>query len=399
MRLDQPTHFERAMNVTLSYDREAQSFAKEAVKENFAKKLAEFLLGKKAKIPLDRMSPTQVAQALQPLSSRVLSYAHHITQELLRRQENQYSFVELTKNPELGALYAVSTATNDEFVINVSGHMHYQMAAHRLAGRKVYSPSSGLAEQLAHTELRGLTVDDLKLPHPSIYITVPEESGLQIWNQDSGWHKVIGIYITEETGRETRSWRFLVCGEPKPIEVVPGVFDDNDALIYFQVPLPKGMALTEALALTQEGHTQDVERCKALQAQDPFGPMLEKWQTIFHWAMNVVLYVSLEDSEVREEIANREAKRVLDKLQGLPKNSKKRKNLRSKLSGLQQQRRIVLGEHVTAQRGGWQLTVRVRVRGHWRNQPYGPERMYRRLQWIEPYWKGSDDGTVENKAT
>jgi hypothetical protein len=28
------------------------------------------------------------------------------------------------------------------------------------------------------------------------------------------------------------------------------------------------------------------------------------------------------------------------------------------------------------------------VRGHWRNQPYGPDRSLRRLTWIEPYWKG-----------
>jgi hypothetical protein len=30
------------------------------------------------------------------------------------------------------------------------------------------------------------------------------------------------------------------------------------------------------------------------------------------------------------------------------------------------------------------------VRGHWRNQPYGPERALRRLTWIEPHWKGPE---------
>jgi hypothetical protein len=30
------------------------------------------------------------------------------------------------------------------------------------------------------------------------------------------------------------------------------------------------------------------------------------------------------------------------------------------------------------------------VRGHWRQQPIGPARAQRRLQWIEPFWKGGD---------
>ncbi len=34
--------------------------------------------------------------------------------------------------------------------------------------------------------------------------------------------------------------------------------------------------------------------------------------------------------------------------------------------------------------------VRWVVRGHWRNQPYGPERALRRLTWIEPHWKGPE---------
>ena len=29
------------------------------------------------------------------------------------------------------------------------------------------------------------------------------------------------------------------------------------------------------------------------------------------------------------------------------------------------------------------------VRGHWKMQPYGPNRMYRRLKWIDLYWKKS----------
>jgi hypothetical protein len=41
-------------------------------------------------------------------------------------------------------------------------------------------------------------------------------------------------------------------------------------------------------------------------------------------------------------------------------------------------------------KGGWKLSYRFWVRGHWRNQPYGPERSLRKLIWIEPFQKGPD---------
>lgn len=62
---------------------------------------------------------------------------------------------------------------------------------------------------------------------------------------------------------------------------------------------------------------------------------------------------------------------------------------------------------VDAQRGirtGWKVRKRYVVRGHWRNQAYGPKHSLRRDQFIEPHWKGPADGTklqhiyVDNKT-
>jgi len=41
----------------------------------------------------------------------------------------------------------------------------------------------------------------------------------------------------------------------------------------------------------------------------------------------------------------------------------------------------------------WKLDSRFVVRGHWRNQAYGPEFSLHRKKWIEPYWKGPEDLT------
>lgn len=47
----------------------------------------------------------------------------------------------------------------------------------------------------------------------------------------------------------------------------------------------------------------------------------------------------------------------------------------------------------------WELMQRFIVRGHWKNQVYGPGRTLRRRQWIEPFWKGPEDVTKALERT
>lgn len=42
------------------------------------------------------------------------------------------------------------------------------------------------------------------------------------------------------------------------------------------------------------------------------------------------------------------------------------------------------------------LHVRFLVSGHWRRQAYGPGRQYRRPKWINPHWRGPDDGPISD---
>lgn len=392
------THFERVMKDTLRYDQEGRAFARKAVAEGKPSEMFyDFLKGHKDRLREAAKSEAALIRTLLPLNGRAMMIAHHITKELLKLQEDEYSFEELTKHPDYATVVGIASVSKDELVINSSGNMYFHMAAHDKAGLKVYEPSVGLAEQLRHTELRGLEVDNLELPHRSIYLKVPSSADLKIWNDESGWHSVIGIYVVEERREGTRSWRFLVCGETKPIKVAQGIYDDNDALVYFNVPLPEGMRLDEALATTQEEVIRNVEDLRK-RGKDSFGPMLDEWQDIFRWAMNVMLYLTLDSAEVEEVITNKEARQLLERIKKLDPRSKKRRNLNGRLGKIRPYKRIILGRSI-ARRGGWELMVRVQVRGHWRNQPHGPGRMYRRLQWIEPYWKGPEDGSLAGTTT
>lgn len=390
------THFERLYNEIEKFDSQGRDFAKKAVKENrMAEALFNYVKGKRSKIP-NNLSDRGLLSTLMPINHSVLSRCHHVTMELMKRHEDTFALDPLTDTEGYASVIGISCSSNDQHVVNAGGHMHYSMSAHRLAGRHVYEISSGLASRLRHTELRGLTSDDLELPYRSIYLGVPREADLKIWNDQSKWHKVIGVYVTEQV-LPSRSWRFLVCGEPKPLAVAPGVVDDNDALVYFQVPLPSGLSLEKTLALSQDQCIKDVAELKTA-GVDTFGPMVEVWPNIFKWAMNVVLYMSMPGVELKKFIYNKEARDLVNRVKKAPKG-KKRARLQSRLSKLNPRSHVILGQSIPMNWGGWALTVRVRVRGHWRNQPYGPERMYRKLLWIEPHWRGPETDAELAEAT
>jgi hypothetical protein len=51
---------------------------------------------------------------------------------------------------------------------------------------------------------------------------------------------------------------------------------------------------------------------------------------------------------------------------------------------------IALGASKKHAPKGWRLRARQVVRGHWKQQPYGPGNSLRKLKRIEPYWRGPE---------
>lgn len=61
--------------------------------------------------------------------------------------------------------------------------------------------------------------------------------------------------------------------------------------------------------------------------------------------------------------------------------------------------REAVANYMRTGKTGGALNVQVMVAGHWRNVPHGPKSELRRVQWIEPYWKGPDDAPILVKST
>lgn len=263
-------------------------------------------------------------------------------------------------------------------------------------GKRTYDVSPGLAERLMQTQLRGLKTDDLQLPYPSIYVMVPPDTGLRVWNYSTKWHPVEGVYVTEAVDPDYgRVWRFLVVG---PSKNPKSEFDD--ALFYFTVPLLAGKVLDEAL---EEEHKRVFTRYMEREVIREYG---NEWLILFRWVLNVVVYSTYPDARREEVIANPEARKLTEQLKRHPKGSNKHDRTRNALRGLEPMRRTVLGKGIERwsleARGlsvtGRTLNVRVLVQGHWRNQAHGPQLSLRKLMWINPFWRGPDVEEDLNKV-
>ncbi len=345
--------------------------------------------------------------------------------ELVRRGVDQtddpYSYGLLTRNSEYVGLvnYLQRTSIMSPSDLLVMMTTEHQMLCHERAGKRVYDVSPALAEKLAHTELRGLGTEDLRLPYESVYIITPPNAGLRVYNYETGWHQCVGMYVTEDrhvTFDEAehvnpvigvlekdnnevdtaRGWRFLVCGEAlKPRVEDLETIGSNDALSFFHVFLPEGKSVEKAIADTTARTNRDLARMPI----GSFERMQFEWERLFTWAMNAMLYATWTEPG-EHWIANREARQLWERMKKLPSNSRKRGNLSKRFQKLEPRRRIILGRGVSASSSGSsegtgsKVTVRTRVTGHWRNQAYGPGWQERKIIWIEPFWRGPEDGIV-----
>lgn len=340
---------------------------------------------------------------------------------LADRQEDPYSYNGFMREPLLRtvmeALSESAGPTNTALIFQIC----HQMISHERAGKRVYSVSPVLAEQLKNTELRGIRGEDLKLPYESIYIEVPKSLGMMVCeNIDEQPHPLTGMYITRES-RYTdfscdekflerrpieRGWQILLVGWSAQSWESDDFHPTNitdDALSFYRIPLIDGVKVESSIKRLYEEMLRDFR-------ENPFTTwnqaMVDNWEQQFRWAMNVVLYATWEEPG-EHWIANKEARQLWERIQKLPSKSKKRSRLSKKFQTLNPQRRIQLGASIVINRRksgregsessgdqGHQvpeyLRIKTRVSGHWKRVCYGKKGSLRRMQWVEPYWKNKD---------
>jgi hypothetical protein len=256
------------------------------------------------------------------------------------------------------------------------------------SGRRVFYVSPSLVQALRHTDF-AVRCGDVRLPYDCAYYVLPE-SGITIENDDGTRHPLEGLYIRiGDEPVETSLLNSLRAGSPQirrlsilAIGTPPSAGEPGNI---YTIPVE----WREDAACSSEGTCDRSDLPPYISG--------ETVQQIIRLAVNVTLYLSSPDAE-REEVV-RDANPTADGVRALEANS----TAPSKEAAMQQNKQprrrtsvsfIVVGRSVDFDRHsaptGRKISVRFMVRGHWRTQPWGPGRTFKRLKWIPPHWNGPE---------
>jgi hypothetical protein len=248
-----------------------------------------------------------------------------------------------------------------------------------VAGR-VYEVGLGRAQRLVKAEFRGLTTDDLRLPYKAVAVRVPKDLDLDLEFEagsklGSGVQSITQIYAAEVQCEGRRQWvmRFISA----------------HGVLEYTLDLLPGASL--------EAQVGELATDSTFTSRST--------REVFYWFLHVMLYVSMPAAVLEERVTNPEAFALEKKIrkmkaEGWPEAGKKIKGLAERLTAMDPRYRIVVDrntppwtpEEMGRTAEGRPLTLRIRVAGHWKFQPHGPERSLRKQIFVEPYWKGPLDG-------
>lgn len=285
----------------------------------------------------------------------------------------------------------------------------FHMLSFKLHGFQRYQVSEGLAMELMETEFPDLRCQDVRLPHPTIFIEVPKCLGFYVHNATTGRHPLEGVFLSEDrcilrqkegarlkSGRSEidkvtlevgRTWNGMMIGLSKNPD---DPMDDATCLTTMDMvddrPLEQEVAATARAADLDEN--------------------FKRFPIIMQWVTNVLLYATWPDALLEQAWADPKAEKLW-KAAAASTSKGQIKKLRAKIKQHHPTGSVtLLGRNIlvdrttptyraTAGGEGRELDVRIRVTGHMKRQAYGPRYSERKIIWIRPYWRGPEDGPVK----
>lgn len=297
-------------------------------------------------------------------------------------------------------------------------------------GRKSYRVSPGLQWMLENTELRRYPADDLRLPFPVIYLSLPPK--YRVYNEVTGWHLTDGVYVVEDNNTIPRCWRLIITAKTND----KSLDEFDDAIYHWLIHLPEGQtveaSLQESIDVVYKQHAAgEYERTLVLRdgthkefksavpatlVDDSRLKIFEEMQAtmlpLFRYVMNVILYSTLPDADAVFSDASPEYA-ALRRRAAHEKNERKRKELNARANAIGPHPRIILGGSIVVSRetkeaqeagvgdGTRKQKVRSLVSGHWHHFWTGPrkEQDKRNLvkKWVQPYWRGPEAAPLTEK--
>lgn len=319
--------------------------------------------------PLSAVSPNNFGVfSLLPSVAEVIGRYRHLTSRALKDfpEENRRKLVAATLNA------------------------FYQSMMFRRSGRRVYVVDPATFELLARTDLPKMPASHLVFPQESFYLLLP--TGMFEVSTEGATYQIRGVTVSvDATGPapdEERTVRLWIDGYPTP---APG-----------EKVRPSGgadVALDATFQLRPDQALLDVLKHEIDERASDTGSLA--LDSITKVVAGLCLYMMSEHPHL-EPIppASRIAVENI-------KNTAKRRKAEQQNDRVSRLGYIRVGDPATAAAantattepgaegeespaGRWRLDHQVWVRGHWRQQAFGPGLKEHRLVWIRPHVKGPD---------
>jgi hypothetical protein len=328
-------------------------------------------------------------------------------------------FSELAEDPQFRAMLALHGRGSDMH----SGLVAWVTAKLRTisATSNWFAPSEGLTYKLLATELKGAVVGDLKLPMKAFYVELPDNL-FYLEDAKTGWHCVRSLVVAQgcitprtleiaarqgDTTAKTPELgeRLLIEAYGEPNENSSNPFDDTWLFKTYLID-NKEEDVESAIERSTRGlvglrdRTVNIAEYERTLNSGRLGERtldgLEIRNLLLRFVLNLCIYMGSEKAAVKHVHADE-----IDRLHGNKKFKNLRKRVQEKIQQLRDDRVFAVGTNVsvdaemreiirTEGTGGYKLTYRTLVRGHWRNQAHGPGYTLRTRKWIEPHVRGAD---------
>jgi hypothetical protein len=270
----------------------------------------------------------------------------------------------------------------DEDKIKLASYLAFARAR-TWANNSNYLVAPGLLQQLQETKLTGVTCADIKLPFDVITVHLSRPVPLKTY-------KVYKLALFIEQFQDTRILTIIAFARH--------IVNAKDNFIVLPIPLMEDATFDTTIAHQMDKETETLD-------EDGTNQTL---MGLCNLVANTIMYATWPDADILDEFTNPQAKILWNKIQGTPP-SKRRDRLQAMLDSMDTTKHKVLGSSIIyisrqqaekedndlAQQTGKKLVLRVRVAGHWTNQAHGPRHSLRKRIWIQPYWKGPEDGFLK----
>lgn len=259
-----------------------------------------------------------------------------------------------------------------------------------LYGKKTFYITPNLYEHLAQTSI-DTDCELARLPFPNCMFVYDSPQAVDLLYQTADhnprtYDGAVSVFASEVLENNER-------------KVLLYVFHADMNIVYYAVK--RQLLLREKWTLEQALRTDWLKINPDSEDIAPFAVSDELFYTsglnFFRSIVNTILYLGSNDPDLVEQLS---PYRQLEERLAKAKSREKRKDIKGEMKRTSRVDYILVGRNIPrlmpSESGSSidskhrEINARFIVRGHWRNQPYGPDNSLRRPVWIKPYYKGPE---------